>query len=115
MTTKATHWKGPCVALQAPPTAVEAHASWDLDIGDGVSWQRAVQKCHDCPFRALCVQERNEFFPSSNPSGVIWAGVAYSETGKVLDTAGLRRLATTRRLRYRRGRPSRTAAIAVAS
>jgi len=107
------NWRAPCTDMQAPPASSEAHASWDLDIGDGRSWQRAVQQCEDCPFRqGLCVQERNEFFPSSNPAGVIWAGVAYSDAGKVLSTSGLRRLEATRRNRDRRGRPWRTAAEA---
>ena len=41
--------------------------------------------------------------PARNPQAVIWAGVAYSETGKILDTAGLRRLSATQRGRDLRG------------
>ena len=40
--------------------------------------------------------------PTHNPSGVILAGVAYSETGRVLDTTSLRRLAALRRNRERK-------------
>ena len=36
-------------------------------------------------------------YPARNPQAVIWAGVAYSETGRILDTAGLRRLSATQR------------------
>jgi len=103
----AAPWRGPCTSQQATPRDAEPHASWDLDIGDAVSWRRAVQTCVDCPVRAACIEERAAFFPHSNPAGVIWAGVAYSETGKVLDTSGLRRLAATRRNKGHRGRPRR--------
>ena len=45
-------------------------------------------------------------YPTSNPRSVIWAGVAYSELGRVLDTGGLRRLYAVQRNRHMRGKPS---------
>lgn len=100
-------WQGPCAIGQARPQDAHPRASWDLDIGDLTAWFRAADACNGCPFLAACLAQRREFFPSSNPAGVIWAGVAYSETGRVLDTSGLRRLAATRRNRDRRGRSRR--------
>ena len=104
-TSASTNWRGPCSGAEQAAARDAPHVSWDLDIGESVSWWRAVQMCSDCPVRELCTQMRAEMFPTGNPSGVIWAGVAYSETGRVLDQAGLRRLGSTRRNRVNRGRP----------
>ena len=80
------------------PAGELPHESWDLDVGDGQSWIQAIRICaEECPVRTLCTSARREFFPYSNPQGVIWAGVAYSDTGRILDTDGLRRLAAARR------------------
>lgn len=100
-------WQGPCATDQAGPQEATPRASWDLDIGGLPAWFRAADTCNGCPFLNACLEQRREFFPESNPVGVIWAGVAYSETGRVLDTSGLRRLAATRRNRDQRGRPRR--------
>ena len=91
--------------------------SWDLDSGDVKRWLRAILRmCREsCPFLAECVAARTRMYPAtadfkasrSMPAGVIWAGVAYSELGRVLDTAGLRRLNAVQRNRHRRGKPSR--------
>jgi hypothetical protein len=116
MATKQENWRGSCTAAQAAPTdSAEAHMSWDLDIGDVRSWLRARRVCtEECPLLAACQQQGREIYPASNPRSVIWAGVAYSELGRVLDTAGLRRLSAVQRNRHRRGRPSRPAAVEVA-
>lgn len=112
MTTTDTtaNWRGPCNTSEQAPLEESPHASWDLDIGEAISWFRAVQVCVACPVRKLCTQMRGEMFEASNPAGVIWAGVAYSETGRVLDANGLRRLDSTRRNRENRGRPRREVA-----
>ena len=110
------NWHGPCAAAQAAPGDSHPHASWDLDIGDACSWLRAQRICvEQCPFLAACLGRRLEVYSSSNPRSVIWAGAAYSETGRVLDAAGLRRLSAVHRNRHKRGRPSGltlTAAVA---
>ena len=108
--TRPATWYGPCSSQLN--TTDEAHVSWDLDIGDAQAWVRAVKTCaEECPVRAFCIAARNEFFPHSNPGGVIWAGVAYSETGRVLDAEGLRRLAAVQRNKPFRGKPSRPATV----
>lgn len=88
-------WAGP------PP-----HASWDLDVGDGISWLRAMQICQECPFVGWCTQEREDHrrLQHRNPQDVIWAGVAYSGTGKPMSVADLRLRATlhARREAHRR-------------
>lgn len=93
-----TTWRGPCVPAPRRLADEPPHQSWDLDVGDGQSWIRAIRICaEECTVRALCIQSRKEHYPHSNPSAVIWAGVAYSDTGKVLGTDGLRRLAAANR------------------
>jgi len=104
VTTKPENWRGSCTAAQAGPSDPEPHLSWDLDIGDVRSWLRAQRVCiEECPLLTACLRQRHENYPASNPRSVIWAGVAYSELGRVLDTAGLRRLdAVQRNRRHRR-------------
>lgn len=92
----AAAWGGPCAG---DPTR------WDLDVGTLTQWLAAMRECVNCPVLEECVALRDEFFPgvatthraTGNPSGVIWAGVAYSETGVPLDGRGLRLYAARRR------------------
>lgn len=98
--TKTPTWQGPCAD---DPTG------WDLDAGTVTQWFNAQRLCLECPMLARCREVRDEFWPHAdprrpamNPSGVILAGVAYSETGRVLDTTSLRRLAALRRNRERK-------------
>lgn len=105
VTTKTDNWRGSCTAAQATPTDSEPHVSWDLDIGDLTSWLRAQRVCaEECPLLAACLRQRRESYPTSNPRSVIWAGVAYSELGRVLDTSGLRRLNAVQRTRRKHGK-----------
>lgn len=82
--------------------------SWDLDSGDVKSWLRAMRVCREsCPFLAECVAARIRMYPATAdpktsramPAGVIWAGIAYSDTGHVLSEHLLRRLGSTIRNR----------------
>ena len=103
-------WVGPCHATGRSATPDHPHESWDLDVGDLQSWLRAQRVCREqCPFLDQCRSQRNRLYPYPvrNPQAVIWAGVAYSELGRVLDTAGLRRLYAVQRNRQMRGKPSR--------
>ena len=92
-------WKGPCG---------DDPDSWDLDFGDVTRWLRSMRVCREsCPFLAECVAARTHMYPStadpqtsrSMPSGVIWAGTAYSSTGHELSEHLLRRLGSTIRNR----------------
>lgn len=103
-----SNWRGLCAASStAPQNEASPGACWDLDRGDLVSWSRALQTCEACPFKSLCAEERDELFAANGrPTGVIWAGVAYSDTGRVLDASGLRRLAASQRGRRLRETPA---------
>ena len=92
-------WHGPC---RDDPD------SWDLDLGDVARWLHAMRVCREsCPFLAECLAARTRMYPAtadlqtsrSMPSGVIWAGTAYSDTGHVLSERSLRRLGSTIRNR----------------
>lgn len=97
-------WVGSC-ALTAPELEIDRalpHESWDLDFGDVRSWLRAQRVClEQCPVLQQCEDLRDRLYRPSRrrPAGVIWAGVAYSDSGKVLDMEGLRRLSATLRSR----------------
>lgn len=91
----------------------QLHQSWDLDVGDLRSWMRAQHACLErCPLLAECTASRDKLYPrpAAGPQAVIWAGVAYGDTGQVLDGRGLRRRAATQRSRGHRDRsPGRAA------
>jgi hypothetical protein len=106
---KSLTWEGPCA--QNP-------AGWDLDAGTLEEWVAAMLQCLDCPVLARCRQVRDEFWPDAdprrpahNPRGVILAGVAYSESGRVLDSVSLRRLAALRRNRERKAAATAAAGV----
>lgn len=92
-------WRGPCAA---EPTA------WDLDAGDLGSWLRAQRLCSSCPFLTECRISLLQSFPdasvqrpSKNPKSVVWAGLAYSDTGRVMSPETLRRYASQRQAQRR--------------
>ena len=100
VTIKSLTWEGPCARNPA---------GWDLDAGTLEQWVAAMLQCLDCPMLVRCREVRDEFWPNAdprqpahNPRGVILAGVAYSESGRVLDNVSLRRLAALRRNRERK-------------
>lgn len=95
-------WLGPCAAVTKQHDQAVTNldrVSWDLDVGDAASWMRATRICvEECPFVVECRRLLESSYPGkARPSGVIWAGVAYSETGKPLNAEGLRRLSAVRR------------------
>lgn len=113
----AGQWRGPCAD---DPTA------WDLDAGDLIKWLQALRECGRCPVLQRCLDLRAEHWPQAdprrpvmNPKSVIWAGVAYSDTGRVLSEESLRHMAARRRLAPAReqnsGRSGAAAALHQAS
>lgn len=69
----------------------ERPEAWDLDVSQLIDWLAAMRVCvSSCPLLEQCVKLREEFYPDSNPQGVIWAGVAYSATGAPLVADDLR-------------------------
>lgn len=100
-------WTGLCTTATAASTSAQnpdsPGISWNLDQGDLLSWTRALQVCHECPFTTQCIAERQAHVREwGKVSAVIWAGVAYSDLGNALDAAGLRRRAAAHRGRRHR-------------
>ena len=93
--TAAGQWRGPCA---------DDPAGWDLDAGDLIRWLKALRECGQCPVLERCLQLRAEHWPQAdprrpvkNPKSVIWAGVAYSDEGRVMSEESLRYMAARRR------------------
>jgi len=102
--TTAGQWRGPCA---------DDPAGWDLDAGDLIRWLKALRECGQCPVLQRCLQLRAEHWPQAdprrpvmNPKSVIWAGVAYSDEGRVMSEESLRYMAARRRLAPSRRRDS---------
>ncbi len=95
----------PCASmLFTSADQAQPHASWDLDIGDGPAWVRAIEICGSCPVRLMCYQQLVQDYPgarrqlkSQSPNGVIWAGLAFSDAGQTLGLSSLRTLHVQRR------------------
>jgi len=71
------------------PACASNPEGWSLDQGGGLpDWLRAIRTCvTECPLIQQCWEARNRQYPDKeNPAGVIWAGVAYTETGQPLVT-----------------------------
>ncbi|WP_067900435.1 hypothetical protein [Nocardia vaccinii] len=70
---------------QRPPCADDPN-DWDLDVGTPDSWRAAVQTCFECPLRVTCDQLVQELTARGDgPRAMIWAGVAYDSTGRIVD------------------------------
>ena len=60
---------------------------WALDRGGLSDWLRAIRTCvTGCPLIQQCWETRNRLYAESHPAGVIWAGIAYTDTGEPLLT-----------------------------
>jgi hypothetical protein len=71
------------------PACASNPEGWSVDQGGGLpDWLRAIRTCvTECPLIQQCWEARNRQYPDQeNPAGVIWAGVAYTETGQPLIT-----------------------------
>lgn len=111
-TGRLTPWQPPCASQFTAADPEHPHASWDLDLGDASSWQRAVQVCHGCPVLMRCRDLLLEMNPEHWPAGVIWGGSAFGMNGETLDGKGLRMLASRRRGQQHRKAVAATAAAA---
>lgn len=86
--------------LDGTPCQVDP-VKWDLDAAgrdDGflADWHHAIAACGSCPALEPCRALLAEYYPehgatrsADNPSGVIWAGVAYGDKGAPLNNRQL--------------------------
>ncbi|WP_405136700.1 hypothetical protein [Nocardia sp. NBC_01388] len=68
-----------------PPCATCPN-DWDLDVGTPESWRAAVEVCGSCPLRSKCEQLASTLITRGDaPKAMIWAGVAYDNSGRVIE------------------------------
>ncbi|MFC9437189.1 hypothetical protein [Nocardia sp. NPDC057030] len=59
---------------------------WDLDVGAPDRWKLAVEICQSCPLVARCREFAQSLIERGDaPRGMIWAGVGYDNSGRVVD------------------------------
>ncbi|MBO0855077.1 MAG: hypothetical protein J2P18_15095 [Nocardia sp.] len=72
-------------AAVRPPCA-DGPDDWDLDVGTPESWRTAVQTCAECPLLSQCAELAQALIiRGDGPRAMIWAGVAYDGSGKVVE------------------------------
>lgn len=75
----------PVKSAQRPPCA-DLPDSWDLDAGTPEAWQSAVRTCNSCPLIAQCRQLVQTLIARGDgPRAMIWAGIAYDNSGNVIE------------------------------
>ncbi|GAB2452327.1 hypothetical protein [Nocardia tengchongensis] len=93
VTTRAADTTAHTIGPDRPPCA-EGPNDWDLDIGTPDSWRVAVEICHDCPLLVECAQLAQGFIDRGDaPRSMIWAGVPYDNSGKVVENLDRHRIA----------------------
>ena len=108
---------GPVRSDRRPPCA-EVPDSWDLDTGTPETWHSAVRICAGCPLYTQCSRLAQTLIERGDaPRAMIWAGVAYDNSGNVIEDLDRHRTVPIDHKRpmriIRNGpRPSRGSAVA---
>lgn len=72
-------------STQRPPCA-ELPDSWDLDSGTPEAWHSAVRTCYGCPLFEQCARLAQTLIDRGDaPRAMIWAGIAYDNSGNVIE------------------------------
>ncbi|MFE7801037.1 hypothetical protein [Nocardia sp. NPDC057440] len=80
-------------SAQRPPCA-DGPDDWDMDAGNPDSWRTAVGTCRRCPLLAQCEQMVQALIERGDgPRAMIWAGVAYDNSGNVVENLDRHRTA----------------------
>lgn len=75
----------PAKSAQRPPCA-DVPDSWDLDTGTPDAWHTAVRTCYSCPLIDQCRQLAQSLIRRGDgPRAMIWAGVAYDNSGNIVE------------------------------
>ncbi|MFE3261062.1 hypothetical protein ACFXPS_38860 [Nocardia sp. NPDC059091] len=91
--TRATKATNSPVRSNRPPCA-EGPNDWDLDIGTPDAWRAAVEVCRSCPLLTECAQLAQGFIDRGDaPRSMIWAGVPYDNSGKIVENLDRHRIA----------------------
>ncbi|MGK8503865.1 hypothetical protein [Nocardia asiatica] len=83
----------PAKSNQRPPCA-DVPDNWDMDTGNPDAWRAAVRTCQSCPLLAQCQQLAQSLTARGDgPRAMIWAGVAYDNSGGVIENLDRHRAA----------------------
>ncbi|WP_069159698.1 hypothetical protein [Nocardia altamirensis] len=70
----------------ARPACEGMSDDWDLDVGTPIRWKVAVRICHSCPLLSQCQEFAQTLIARGDaPRALIWAGVGYDNSGRVVD------------------------------
>ncbi|WP_280442721.1 hypothetical protein [Nocardia brasiliensis] len=104
----------------ARPACEGMSDDWDLDVGTPLRWKVAVRICQNCPLIDQCREFAQTLIARGDgPRALIWAGVGYDNSGRVVEDLDRYRpmpLDRNRPLRIIRNgsRPIRTGPVPVA-
>ncbi|SUA72782.1 Uncharacterised protein [Nocardia otitidiscaviarum] len=86
-------------SIPRPPCAQHPDG-WDLDTGTPDAWRQAVAACHACPLFVQCQRMATALVEAGEgPRAMIWAGVGYDNSGKVIPNLDRHRIAPVDRQR----------------
>lgn len=78
---------------QRPPCA-DVPDNWDMDTGTPDAWRAAVRTCQNCPLFVQCSQLAQMLTARGDgPRAMIWAGIAYDNSGSVIENLDRHRAA----------------------
>ncbi|WP_280454732.1 hypothetical protein [Nocardia brasiliensis] len=70
----------------ARPACEGMSDDWDLDVGTPIRWKAAVRICSSCPLLAQCEEFAQALIARGDgPRALIWAGVGYDNSGRVVE------------------------------
>ncbi|MCU1648181.1 MAG: hypothetical protein JWN03_8456 [Nocardia sp.] len=68
------------------PPCADRPGDWDLDAGTPDTWQAAVRICGTCDLLTRCAELAQTLIErGAGPRASVWAGVAYDDTGRVIE------------------------------
>ncbi|MBF6351369.1 MULTISPECIES: hypothetical protein [Nocardia] len=60
--------------------------SWDLDSGNPEAWRTAIRTCYGCPLFDQCSRLAQSLIERGDaPRAMIWAGIAYDNSGNIIE------------------------------
>ncbi|MFB8281089.1 hypothetical protein [Nocardia colli] len=72
--------------LTRKPLCADRPDDWDLDTGSPEAWRKAIEICTDCPLITQCRELAESLAQRGDaPRAMIWAGVPYDNTGKIVE------------------------------
>ncbi|MGW4843063.1 hypothetical protein [Nocardia brasiliensis] len=68
------------------PLCADRPDDWDLDTGTPDTWRNAIELCNACPLLGQCRELADSLTSRGDvPRAMIWAGIPYDSTGKIVE------------------------------